>query len=153
MLFNPHSLFYYLSLPPSLSVRGSAPSPSVLNGCLRDQEALKSNPSCIARGSPLCRNEKCDLYTWHQPKANPFISDMCHCSFWAEQQLRLKVKREGCKCIWTKGNDEKLLQLSKELNCRDVRSTGVTHPSRCKGREICCFVRTLCVRGWMILAG
>lgn len=34
-----------------------------------------------------------------------------------------------------------------ELNCRDVCSTEVTHPSRCRGREICCSVLTPCT--WM----
>lgn len=48
-------------------------------------------------------------------------------AFRAEQEPELKGKWEGCRHAWMKGNNEKLLQLSKQLNCRDLYSTEVTY--------------------------
>lgn len=92
--------------------------------------ALKSNPFCILRKSALhhVHNKTAATCTCGTKISQTRLS-LVHAiaAFGAEEEPRMEVKWEDCTHVWVQGNDETLLQLSKELECRDLYSTEVTH--------------------------
>lgn len=106
--------------------------------------SLKSNPFCIMRRAALSHAYViCTCGT----KLSQTHSSLIHAiaAFRAEQEPKLKGKWEGCRHAWMQGNNEKLLQLSKQLNCRDLYNTEVTYVAPAGKEETFFALSLLCM--------